>query len=65
MKGKGKQKMEKIRKEQTNLTLRKDIKARANGAIDRGYFGKTNLSKLCEQLLEREMEHKAVPKNFS
>jgi len=55
-----------LEKEQTNLSLRKDIKERANGALDRGFFsGVSSLSGLVEKALEDILDQKRVPKTFA
>lgn len=54
-----------MEKEQTNLTLRKDIKARAIGAVDNGFFiGVGSLTGLVEKALEELMNQANVPQSF-
>ena len=54
-----------MEKETTNLSLRKDIKDRANGAVDNGFFsGVGSLSGLVEKALEELLDRSKVPKTF-
>lgn len=54
-----------MEKEQTNLTLRKDIKHRANQAVDQGVFsGVSSLTGLVERALEELLDRNGVPKTF-
>ena len=57
--------IEKVGKEQTNLTLRKTIKIRVKGAIRHGYFPDSpSMSKLFEKLVSAEMNRRNVPQEF-
>ncbi len=54
-----------MEKEQSSLTLRKDIKKRANDALSNGYFaGINSLSSLVEKALEEILDRQGVPKTF-
>lgn len=54
-----------MEKETTNLSLRKDIKDRANSALERGFFsGVGSLSGLVEKALEELLDRTKVPKTF-
>jgi hypothetical protein len=54
-----------MEKEQTNLNMRKDIKDRANGALDNGFFsGVSSLTGLVEKALDELMDRNHVPKTF-
>jgi hypothetical protein len=54
-----------MEKQTTNLSLRKDIKERANAALDHGYFsGVGSLTGLVEKALEEILDKACVPKKF-
>jgi hypothetical protein len=54
-----------VEKETTNLSLRKDIKDRANGALQKGFFsGVGSLSGLVEKALDELLDRSNVPENF-
>jgi len=54
-----------MEKEQTNLTLRKDLKNRAIGAVNNGFFtGVNSLTGLVEKALEELLDRSHVPKTF-
>ena len=54
-----------MEKEQTNLTLRKDVKARTVGAVENGYFaGVGSLTGLVEKALDELLNQAHVPKSF-
>jgi hypothetical protein len=54
-----------MEKETTNLSLRKDIKERANAALDSGFFsGVGSLSGLVEKALEELLDRNHAPKTF-
>jgi hypothetical protein len=57
--------LEKTIKEQTNLTMRIDIKKRANGAVDNGCItGISSLTGLVEKALEDYLDRNKIPKKF-
>lgn len=54
-----------MEKETTSVSMRKDIKERANGALAHGFFsGVGSLSGLIDKALEELMDRNKVPKTL-